>query len=81
MVNEFDMPALDVDATYKTQIKKKKKKNPSLESENDSSEFAEGKNQSTQTSLYPVPFAGFICRFAKRNCSPLDKPTFIDPVE
>lgn len=26
MVNEFDMPALDVDATYKTQIKKKKKK-------------------------------------------------------
>lgn len=61
---------------------KKKKKNQSLESENDSSEVAaEGKNQSTQTSLYPVPSAGFICRFAKRNCSPLDKPTFIDPIE
>lgn len=44
MVNEFDMPAPDISMRYKTQInKKKKKKNPNLESENDSSEFAEGK--------------------------------------
>lgn len=44
MVNEFDMPAPNISMRYKIQInKKKKKKNPSLESENDSSEFAEGK--------------------------------------
>lgn len=82
MVNEFDMPAPNISMRYKIQINKKKKKkiqvsNPKMIRPSS----PRGKNQSAQTSLYPVPSAGFICRFAKRNCSPLDKPTFIDPVE